>query len=335
MKRTVIWFIVLSFVAVFASSVHAQMTPKRFIKKFDANGDGKVSADEFTGSKRPFDFFDQNGDGVATQTEVEDALSGKNASKSPMRMREGQVSLDEIDQKTLCGIGRSRECEIEIAQELGLRPTGLEPVFPDGVDCRGIDEGWAVSYSAKRDREQYHGGIDMPAPYGTPMLAAADGTVVMKSAAEKSYRGIELIIRHSPEDTGLPVWIYTQYAHFDAMPTINVGDRVRMGQDLGPTGNSGYQKPVSAVRKPRRPAIHFAVWFSESETYAVDRIKLIPTKGRWMDPNALYRKKPPFDTDSLIALPDAEKNVAIPVMIEGGAFVPTDTKVIWPYACSR
>ena len=92
---------------------------------------------------------------------------------------------------------------------------------------------------------------------------------------------------------------------------------------------------MKAIKKPRRPAIHFAVWFSENETYAIDRNKLIPTKGRWMDPNALYRKQPPFDTDSLIALPDTEKEVAIPVMVKGGEIVPAGSKVIWPYACSR
>jgi len=54
-----------------------------------------------------------------------------------------------------------------------------------------------------------------------------------------------------------------------------------------------------------------------------------------MDPNALYRKQPPFDTDSLIALPDTEKEVAIPVMVKGGEIVPAGSKVIWPYACSR
>lgn len=335
MKRTIIYLSVFMINVVFAASVDAQMTPERLLKKFDDNGDGNLTAKEFVGKKRPFEFFDLDGDGIATRAEIEAAMSGKSATQNSGKMPDGQVLLGAIDAKTQCGIGRSRECDIDLAKELGLRPTGLEPIFPDGLDCREIDEEWAISYTAKRNREQYHGGIDMPAPYGTPMLAAANGTVVMKTGEEKSYRGIELIIRHSPEDTGLPFWVYTQYAHFDKFPTVNVGDRVRMGQDLGPTGNSGYQQARKAVKKPRRPAIHFAVWFSESPDYAIDFNKLIPVNGRWMDPNALYRLSPPYDTDALIALPDNEKNVAIPVMVEGGEIIPADTKVIWPYACSK
>jgi hypothetical protein len=89
------------------------------------------------------------------------------------------------------------------------------------------------------------------------------------------------------------------------------------------------------LKKPRRPAIHFAVWFSEKPGFAIAGIAVIPVDGWWMDPNALYRLKPPFDSASLRDLPDAEKDVAIPVMLDTGETVPADTKLIWPYACSR
>jgi murein DD-endopeptidase MepM/ murein hydrolase activator NlpD len=329
-------FAVPLFLTAVPRDAAAQMTPDRFISRFDTNGDGSVSKDEYTGRRRPFSFFDADGNGIASADEINAALGDGAVQAKRLSMLDRQVPIGRIDAATRCGISRSKHnCSIKVAIEKGLFETGLRPRFPGNLDCRGIDEDWAVSYTSRRDREQYHGGIDMPAPYGTPMLAAADGTVVSKTAVPTSYRGIELIVRHSPDETGLPVWTYTQYAHFDSMPSVNVGDRVRMGQNLGPTGNSGYQNPGGALKKPRRPAIHFAVWFSEKPGFAIAGIAVIPVDGWWMDPNALYRLKPPFDSASLRDLPDAEKDVAIPVMLDTGETVPADTKLIWPYACSR
>jgi len=172
----------------------------------------------------------------------------------------------------------------------------------------------------------------MPAPFGTPMIAAAAGTVVAKSAEQRSYRGIEIILRHSPEDTGLPVWTYTQYAHFDEMPSLAVGDRVRMGQALGPTGNSGFQR---GGKRARRPAIHFAVWFSRSPDWAMVRNVVVPVNGLWMDPVAFYRKAPHFDSAAMKALPGGEKEVPISVMFEDGTTSPAGTKLVWPYTCKK
>ena len=175
----------------------------------------------------------------------------------------------------------------------------------------------------------------MPAPFGTPMIAVAAGTVVGRYRGENSFRGMEIILRHSPEDTGLPLWIYTQYAHFDEMPKHQLGQRVRMGEVLGPTGNSGKTPSRRPSGKERRPAIHFAVWYSTSPKYFAARNKVIPVDGYWMDPNALYRKKPPFDSHSMKALPEADKEVLIPVMLEDGEVIPADTKMVWPYKCKR
>jgi hypothetical protein len=35
------------------------------------------------------------------------------------------------------------------------------------------------------------------------------------------------------------------------------------------------------------------------------------------------------------ALPEAEKDVPIPVLFDDGEAFPADTKVVWPYACKR
>lgn len=240
-----------------------------------------------------------------------------------------------IDNDTICAIGRGRRCDINLARARGLVETGLRPRFPDGLDCRGIDEHWAISYTHKRSREAYHGGIDMPAPYGTPIIAVAAGTVVAKFDGARSMRGIEIILRHSPDDTGIPLWIYTAYSHLDEHPKLAIGQRVRIGDVLAPTGNSGKTPANRPTGKERRPAIHFAVWFSTSPNFFVGRRKLVPAQGWWMDPNALYRLTPPFDSPSMKALPDTEKRVPISVMLKDGATVPANTKLVWPYKCSR
>jgi murein DD-endopeptidase MepM/ murein hydrolase activator NlpD len=233
-----------------------------------------------------------------------------------------------------CAIGRWRNCDIQQAVARGLFETGLRPVFPAHAKCRGIDEGYAISYTAKRGREQYHGGIDMPAPWGTPMIAAATGTVVGKFHGERSFRGIEIVLRHSPDDTGIPLWIYTQYAHCSKMPALELGQRVRIGEHICPTGNTGIDR-TGAQSTRRRPAIHFAVFFSTSERYEEIQDVIIPAEGYWMDPVALFRKTLPLDSNSMKALPEAEKQVPVSIMFENGETFPAGTRIVWPYTCTR
>lgn len=174
----------------------------------------------------------------------------------------------------------------------------------------------------------------MPAPWGTPILAVAAGTVVGKFRGDGSYRGIEIVLRHSSEETGIPIWIYTQYTHFSEMPKLEIGQRVRMGEILGPTENSGVGRKGGQSRK-RRPAIHFGAFYSTSGQYAVIHDRVIPVDGHWMDPVTLFRKKLPLDSYSMKALPETEKQVSISVMLDSGKVIPADSKIIWPYTCTR
>lgn len=324
---------------------HAQGSAAGLLKQMDADGDGRIGKGEWQKKAKGFKRLDTNGDGYLSLDELEARFGGGGESgaegsgnRQPAQLPdaanvrlEGAVGPDAVDPTTKCAILRGRKCDIGDAIRRGLAETGLRPRFPDGLDCRGIDEAWAIDYSGKRDRENYHGGIDMPAPYGTPMLAAADGTVVSVSNDPRSYRGIELILRHTPEETGLPVWTYTQYAHLDSEPAVKVGDRVKLGQDLGPTGNSGF----SNGRRTRRPAIHFAAWYSDKPGFFTNGRGIAPVDGWWMDPLALYRGRQPVDTRSLQALPSAEKAVSIAVITDSGEVVPAGAKLIWPYSCKR
>jgi len=262
-----------------------------------------------------------------------------------------RISRDALDRESLCGIGRGHGCGAKIAISRGLFQTGLRPNFPANARCRDIDEHWAIDYTYKRNREAYHGGIDMPAPFGTPILAAAAGTVVGGYGSGDNSRGIQVILRHTPEDTGIPLWIYTVYAHLQRMPKLSVGDRLSMGDVIGPTGNTGRlgvhkgggggggQRGGGGgggrQHHSRRPAVHFAVYFSASPKYASLREIVIPADGRWMDPVALFRAKPPFDSKTMKALPASEKKVPIPYMLPDHSVYPAGSKLIWPYTCTR
>ena len=320
---------------------------QQIMKDNDENGDGRISRDEWQRRPGGFRRLDGDGDGYLTLDELRARFGGPSpqggrsdtggtSSSPPGAGLDGQVSRDALDRETICAIGRGRSCDIQLAIKRGLFETGLRPVFPEHAKCLDIDEQWAIDYTYKREREAYHGGIDMPAPFGTPMIAVADGTVVGKYQGERSYRGMEIILRHSPQDTGLPVWIYTQYAHFDQLPDLKLGQRVRMGQVLGPTGNSGRQLERTGRRKrARRPAIHFAVWFSTSNQYVALRRAIIPLNGQWMDPNALFRLKPPFTSEAMKALPEAEKKVPISIMFSDGSVFPEGARIVWPYTCEH
>ena len=120
-----------------------------------------------------------------------------------------------------------------------------------------------------------------------------------------------------------------------------------MGEVIGKTSNSGISGREARRRYGnveggrrgggsgvRRHALHFGVLYSTSRKYMKNEKLLIPVDAYWMDPNALYRKSPPFDSASLKALPENQKKVPIPYMLSSGEIVPTDTKLIWPYSCS-
>ena len=202
----------------------------------DKDGDDKLSRAEWN-RRGNFDRLDTDGDGALSLPEVLATYKGhdqKSYDWPPDDMRKATPATDASAAKdlvpaykpasyTICAITRGKGCLPTTAVELGLLETGLGPVFPDNAVCPGIDDYFALDYTFKRGKEAYHGGIDMPVRWGTPMIAMADGTVVGKFKGENSKRGIEISIRHSPDDTGIPLWIYSNYGHLDKLPEQKVG----------------------------------------------------------------------------------------------------------------
>ena len=90
-----------------------------------------------------------------------------------------------------------------------------------------------------------HNAIDIMAPTGTPVVAAAAGTVEKLFLSDEGGKTIYI---RSPDRQ-----IITYYAHLDAYaPSLREGAQVTRGQVLGTVGYSGNAAPDA-------PHLHFAV----------------------------------------------------------------------------
>lgn len=77
-----------------------------------------------------------------------------------------------------------------------------------------------------------HYGVDLGAPYGTPVRATANGTVTFASSSGGA--GLMVTLRHSQG-------IESSYLHLSKIaPGVRVGARVSQGEVLGNVGNSGH-----------------------------------------------------------------------------------------------
>lgn len=99
-----------------------------------------------------------------------------------------------------------------------------------------------------------HNGTDWALPHGTPVLAAADGTVTLVSFSASSL-GLYVVVAHSLPQGGLE----TTYAHFSRMD-VKAGDKVKRGQQLGLSGNTGFCMPAPTPERPHDGShLHFGV----------------------------------------------------------------------------
>ncbi len=84
-------------------------------------------------------------------------------------------------------------------------------------------------FSAPRSGGRHHRGIDLSAPLQSPVRAIRSGTVVQVGSHRGFGRFVELEHRHS---------LHSFYAHLGQV-TVEVGARVRQGQQIGTVGKTG------------------------------------------------------------------------------------------------
>ena len=69
------------------------------------------------------------------------------------------------------------------------------------------------------------------------------------------------------------MWVYSKYKHFDKLPDMEIGQRVMMGQFLGPSGDSdtaGGNFPTGY------PHLHMSIYTSKSPGYKTTEASVRP-----------------------------------------------------------
>ena len=131
---------------------------------------------------------------------------------------------------------------VTIAEGVTVGPAGL------AIPVAGIKpEQLSDTYTqARAGGARLHDALDIMAPEGTPVVAAADGTVE-KLFFSQGGGGITVYIR-SPDQR----WVY-YYAHLQGYaPGLAEGQRVKRGQLIGRVGHTGNANPGG-------PHLHFAI----------------------------------------------------------------------------
>jgi murein DD-endopeptidase MepM/ murein hydrolase activator NlpD len=93
-----------------------------------------------------------------------------------------------------------------------------------------VSSGFGPRISPFTGRRQQHTGLDIAAPRGTPILAAADGVVTFSGRLAGYGRAI--VITHG-------FGFKTFYGH-NQKNKVRKGQRVKRGQEIGTVGSSGY-----------------------------------------------------------------------------------------------
>jgi len=142
------------------------------------------------------------------------------------------------------------------------------PIQPPGNDL--VDPTYRYASTADGKREPHH-GVEFQNPSGTPVRAAAEGTVIFAGPDEQAiyapwgnFYGNLVVIEHENE-------IFTLYAHLSKIE-VTSGQSVSAGEKIGEVGRTG-----GAIGSH----LHFEVRRGDPEDYFATEnpeLRLIPAK---------------------------------------------------------
>lgn len=152
------------------------------------------------------------------------------------QLRSQHAQLGDVEDQKQRYIAETRQLQAEsaaIAAFLAGKTDSAPTVSPKGMSwpVRGpVTSGYGWRTHPIFGERRFHAGIDIGAPSGTPIGAAASGQVI--SAGAKTGYGNTVIIYHGGG-------ISTLYAHMSSIGAGN-GAQVTRGQTIGRVGCTGY-----------------------------------------------------------------------------------------------
>ncbi len=184
------------------------------------------------------------------------AAQGRSAAKGqPVALGDvpPEAELCSVSPASLCAMSPSDKADIrsKVAEIFGGKRNPRVPdlIFP-------VKSGILSSPFGYR-RGIFHSGLDIAASKGEPVLACADGRVVL-TGTRKGYRsyGQAVLIDHGRD-------VFTHYAHLSRI-LVKRGDKVRKGQTVALVGNTGrttsphLHLEVKVGSQFYNPYVHFA-----------------------------------------------------------------------------
>lgn len=116
----------------------------------------------------------------------------------------------------------------------------------------------ALAYDETMKDWRIHGGIDIAAPQGTNVLAAAAGTVV--AVDQDDLMGTTIVIDHGQG-------MMSAYSNLQAIPTVEAGDSVYTGTVIGAVGST------ALAESAKDSHLHFEM---TKDTEAVNPLDYLP-----------------------------------------------------------
>ena len=154
----------------------------------------------------------------------------RNASKAPEQLQSPTLSADATVSQDVQAIAPSEGMPATDATTppvTGSKPEKTaHPVSGSTVADYSMD---ALCYNPTTRDWRVHDGMDIAAQAGSPVCAAADGTVY--TVYEDETMGMTVVISHSGGYT-------TKYASLSQDVTVAAGDTVTVGQTIGYVGNT-------------------------------------------------------------------------------------------------